>query len=319
MMKLPALAGVAFAVFSASAASRPLPTAYSSPSWSPDGRQLVFLSARGPAGEIVVQRPDGTHRKRLARAVVPTEVVWSPASRRIAYVADGRLRVIGADGNGAHKIGVGNHPAWSADGRRLAYSAGETGPILSVDVSGKDRRRLTTGKHDHSPVWSPDGKQVAFVRAATAGGLDHLYVVRADGTDLVPLHLAGTLPAWSPDGRSLAFWLKTQYGFEAAVAGADGTAARSLTRTRPAYSSPLRWSSDGHRLTFSLCPTFGPCHVDVADLRGGSVRTLAVGDEPAWAPDDGRLAFTARRNCRSAGIFVMGADGSRIRRLTACR
>src|SRR5436190_627537 len=218
-MRLFVVAGIAFAVLSTPASSRPLPTAYASPSWSPDGRELVFLSARGPKGGIVVARPDGTNRHRLVRASIPTQVVWSPAGDRIAYVADDGLSVIGSGGMAQWTVSPAGDPAWSADGDKLAFAGGEEGPIQ--------------------------------------------------------------------------------------VVSADGASVRSLTRTRPAFSSPLRWSGDSRRLLFSLCPGLGACHVDVADVATGAVRTLATGDEPVWAPDGARVAFAARRRCRSAGIFVM--------------
>ena len=318
-MRLFVVAGIAFAVLSTPASSRPLPTAYASPSWSPDGRELVFLSARGPKGGIVVARPDGTNRHRLVRASIPTQVVWSPAGDRIAYVADDGLSVIGSGGMAQWTVSPAGDPAWSADGDKLAFAGGEEGPIQVVSADGSRRSQVTSGAFDHSPSWAPDGRQLVFARATRAGGAESLYVVTADGTGLRALGLRGDAPIWSPDGRSIAFWRRTPYGFEAAVASADGASVRSLTRTRPAFSSPLRWSGDSRRLLFSLCPGLGACHVDVADVATGAVRTLATGDEPVWAPDGARVAFAARRRCRSAGIFVMDAAGRHVNRLTPCR
>ena len=318
-MRFATVVGVAFVLLSAGADSRPLPTAYASPSWSPDGRELAFLSANGPRGGIVIERADGTHRRRLARVTVPTQLVWAPSGDRIAYVADDGLVVIGDDGTRLWSLAAGGDPAWSSDGSRLAFTDGETGPIETVNADGTGERRLTNGAYDQSPSWSPDGRLVVFARALSAGGADSLFVVGDDGSGLRALGLAGTSPAWSPDGRKIAFWRRTTYGFVAAVADADGANVRSLTATRPAFSSPLRWSEDGRRLVFSLCPGLGPCHIDVAGVYDGSVRTLATGDEPVWAPGGDRIAFAARRRCRSAGIFVMAVDGTHVKRLTPCR
>jgi Tol biopolymer transport system component len=318
-MRLVAVVGVAVAVLATAASSRPLPTAYASPSWSPDGRELVFLSARGPKGGIVVSRADGTNRRRLARVTIPTQVAWSPAGDRIAYVADDGLSVIGSGGMTQWTVEPAGDPAWSADGRELAFAAGEAGPIQVIGADGTARREVTSGRFDHAPSWSPDGRLLVFARAVRAGGPESIYVVGTDGTGVRPLGLQGSAPVWSPDGRTIAFWRRTPYGFEAAVASADGTSVRSLTRTRPAFSSPLRWSHDGKRLVFSLCPGLGACHVDVADVETGAVSTLATGDEPVWAPNGTRIAFAARRGCRSAGIFVMDADGRDVSRLTPCR
>lgn len=315
------LAAVAFAcaVVCAGAVARPLPIAYGSPSWSPDGRHLVFVSARGPRGWIVSARENGRELRRLTLANVPFQVAWSPRGDRIAYTTSAGLFVMRHDGKEKRRLGVGTDVAWAPDGTRLAFTGiGSSGPIQVVNADGTGHRQITSGKYDRSPAWSPDGRLV-FARAAGAGLAQELYIVGSDGTGLRPFGRQGAAPSWSPDGSRIAYWRRTPNGVALAVANADGSAELTLTRSVPSFSGVPQWSSDGRRLVFNICSPFGPCRIDVAEADGASVKRIAIGQDPAWAPSGNRVAFTARRLCRSSGIFLVNADGSRLRKITPCR
>ena len=98
------------------------------------------------------------------------------------------------------------HPAWSPDGRRIAYrSAGENDQDLFVmDADGSNPTQLTDGPFEASdPAWSPDGKQIAFMCDAD------LCLIGPE-EDSRPAQLLGTAtaefsPRWSPDGKWIAF------------------------------------------------------------------------------------------------------------------
>jgi TolB protein len=123
------------------------------------------------------------------------------------------------DGSGMRKLttalpaGVSNarHPAWSPDGRRIAFTAALNGQhkvwIMNADGSGA-RQLIFDFGFDVSPTWSPDGTQIAFSRynaATPVNGWD-IVIVSAAGGPASQLELVGdqTLPAWSPDGRYIA-------------------------------------------------------------------------------------------------------------------
>src|ERR1700694_2697713 len=78
--------------------------------------------------------------------------------------------------------------------------------IYEVSPAGGPARPLTSGKLDDSdPAWSPDHRQIAFVRAAPAGGAADIGVMTPDGTGLRRVTHYGQPyePAWSPDGKRL--------------------------------------------------------------------------------------------------------------------
>ena len=319
-MRFAAAAVAVLPLGAAGASSRTLPPSYALPSWSSDGTQLLFVSAKGPAGAVLVAGSDGRRMRRLFRTGVLSQVAWSPRGDWIAYSTRGRVVMIQPNGDGRRVVGSGADLAWSSDGSKLAFAGSAVGgPIEVVDADGSGRLRVTAGRFDHSPAWSPDGARLAFSRSFSVGGSEYVYVVGAGGAGLVALGPQGAAPAWSPEGSRLAFWQRTPEGVVLAVYRFADAQVRVLTRTLPAFSRAPRWSPDGTRLLVTVCGAFGACRVEVAASDGSEVAGIATGGDPAWAPDGSRIAFSARRSCPASGIFVAKADGTGQRRITACR
>jgi Tol biopolymer transport system component len=174
------------------------------PAWSPDGREIAF--SRGTSG-IYVMRPDGRGLRRLTHgpAAKDTDPAWSPDGTRVAFVrrkyGQDALFVVRLDGRGLCELTPFTtstlNPAWSPNGAMLAYSAGDGYgfAITVVKANGADRHQLTPQALDFHPVWSPDGRRIAFQREAT------LYVMNADGSHVRRLtrpEAIDSSPAWRP-------------------------------------------------------------------------------------------------------------------------
>ena len=106
-----------------------------------------------------------------------------------------------------HEMTNEQSPAWSPDGRQIAFSSNRDGnfDIYVMDSDGKNVRNLTKhGRRDHQiPTWSPDGRQIAF-SSNRDGGDDDIYVMDSDGKNVHRLtkhKKEDILPAWSPGGR----------------------------------------------------------------------------------------------------------------------
>jgi TolB protein len=191
------------------------------PSWSPDGKQVVFASRRRGSFDLYLMNARGGRvRRLLALRGDQREPVWSPDGNRIAFVSPGsernekgwrppQLFVMNADGTGVtqvtHDENGAEDPAWSPDGEELA---GTNRSIFIVNADGSGVRELpptVETEFDEHPSWAPDGTRIAFDRDELDFSTTDLWVMNADGTGQRRLARFGAQPSWSPDGRTIAF------------------------------------------------------------------------------------------------------------------
>jgi TolB protein len=138
-----------------------------------------------------------------------------------------------------------------------------------------------------SPVWSPDGTRIYFVRAASSVDL---WVVNADGTGATPLGVkVGTpqQPALSPDGRQLAFVASVNNATTIMIADANGANVRALTTPPPGGDQSPDWSPDGRRIVFERIENgAGQLYVMMADGTGVTkLSSVPKSEGPArWSP-----------------------------------
>ena len=189
--------------------------------------------------------------------------------------------------------------------------------IYILDVHDGSQMRLATG---HGPVWSPDGKKIAF--ALDAQGPPNVYVVNADGSNRVRLTAGGVCYSWSPDGRKIAFEIRHAFNryYTTAVAVIDADGSNLIE-----VSSPMRkidgsrsmgcpsWSSDG-KIAFATGDDRSYTYVMNSD--GSGLRKVAEGGGLAWSPDGKKAAFwRANGEGGYKSIYVIDSNGSGLRKL----
>jgi len=142
----------------------------------------------------------------------------------------------------------------------VAYNfSTKTGDIWLMDEDGFNKRNLTNHKADDTlPVWSPDGKQIAFISDRDSKDKTYnLYVMDADGSNqhrLSPIRVAYDWIAWSPDAKKIAFAGQsddkdTNWNWEIYVIDTDGMNHKRLTDNSSDDVTP-KWSPDGKKIAF---------------------------------------------------------------------
>ena len=217
--------------------------------------------------------------------------------------------------------------------------------IIAAAADGSGEVNLTPGDWDNpNPVWSPDGRRIAFFRAPP-GPFPRVYslaVMDADGSNVrlltPPLdlegargnynpYISGGALHWSPDGRRLLFAHYDSLGLGLYTVGVDdGSAPVAVPLARPSYDTPVGWSPDGGRIAFLSQPPPSTQYDDpttrlyVAALDGsGRVPVLQASADStaedvtsaAWSPDGTRFVIH-----RLPGLLeVVNSDGSSRRSL----
>lgn len=234
------------------------------PEWSPDGKWILFDTGRRGNSDLAVVSADGLSTNLLTDSPADeANAVWSPDGAHIAYVErspdyfSGRLVVAGFDAgsgrfDGKPKIlytakedrGGGwsiRRPKWSHDGKSLAVVLQDSGwdKIYLIPAAGGEPHAVTTGDgEDEDPVFSPDGRDLAFVSNRNHPEERHIWIVSADGAHLHELASISSGiegdPTWSPDGKEIYFLHNSTFEPSSlAIAPVNGGAAHILLQTQP--------------------------------------------------------------------------------------
>jgi Tol biopolymer transport system component len=302
-------------------------------------------------------QPGGTEANKPAALTHNGKIASARDNNR---VGDFEMFVMKADGTGTRKLATkpaqDDNPAWSPDGRRLAFQAETQGrntdrntDIYVMNADGSGLRRITREPtYDTAPSWSPNGTRIAFssvhlqdVPAALSSasapapskgnqegsGQSGIYTIRADGTGLRQLthEPEDQYPDWSPDGKTIAFGrpAKGRGGIYTVNSG-GGQLKRLTTPPKGVSDHEPCWSPDGKRIAFSRDTNDGWSDMFMMNADGTHIRNLAVrnmGTKMGGAvlpafSPDGKKIVFVGWEGGVEKLYVMNSNGTNLRRLT---
>ncbi|HEY2466337.1 MAG TPA: hypothetical protein VGI45_00675 [Terracidiphilus sp.] len=284
------------------------------PSWSPDGKQLVFgrFSTKHPVSPVKLWSRNPNF-DLYSTAWLPA---YDPTGAYLAITrstADGSITLEILSDGGNQRILRTEHsptlmlaPQWSPDSKQLVFGIGAFSAFLDFAIGakkpfdpvnggaqvgiihsdGSDFHLLTSGPNNNAfPSFSPDGKQIVY---RTMGASEQgLRIMNLDDHSIVQLTTEwDNFPVWSANGGRIAFIRKTGNDFQIFTIRSDGQDLTQLSKAH-GIDAHLAWSPDGERLLFT------------SSRKGFKDEALYTGGPQPYGE-----------------IFVMNSDGTHIEQLT---
>ncbi len=216
--------------------------------------------------------------------------------------------------------------------RAIAARMGDYEIFVMTPTGARLTNLTNSWADDLAPVWSPDGRRVAFVslRDTVAGkwglGPSSIYVMDFDPTSgtrvgepfaVTDKNTNDGWPTWSPDGQRIAFQSDRSGNWDIWAVNLDGSGLTNLTN-HPSDDRYPAWSPDGNQMAFTSNRT-GDSEVWLMNIDGSGAANLTKtpGQDryTMWSPDGSQMTFSTNRD-GDQEIYVMNADGSNQRNVT---
>jgi Tol biopolymer transport system component len=303
-----------------------------SPSWSPDGRLLALERGRGGINRdiwiVPVQGGVPTRLTKDVPGVVSDSPVFEPSGRGVIHRSTrggaSNLWWQPLKGNSVVQLTTGSGPDTSPSVARngtIAFlnSRWRNTLILLSLANGASTTLLTDSSRLWGPVFSPDGKEIAYSRDEP-NGLWHLWIIPASGGEARQLtsgNVPEIYPRFTPGGDAVFF---NTWGAEPLILGrvpSNGGPQRPALSPSSGSDAYADVSPDGRSVAFVRTEN-KISHIYIASTDGsGQARPVGniTGTVPRWSPDGQWISFSPNRTA-SSGVFIVHPDGSGLRRIS---
>ena len=317
------------------------------PRWSPDGKKLLFVSARSRGRQVWLLPLDGNEPQQVTD--FPTEVdgpEWTHDGNGIVFSSD-VFPECGADTtcnkriqeslNGgplhAHLADHLLYRHWTSwkDGKRTHMFIYRLDSRMTTDLSPGDYDAPAFSLGGVGFAVSPDGKEVCFVSNHDSNEAEttnkDLWIVPAGGGQPIDItadnHAFDGDPAYSPNGRYIAYRLQTIPGYESdrfrlALYDREAKKRTIITNAFDNWVDAIQWAPDSRSIFFTadVKGTKPLYNIDIASKRIREVVNPRTTDAFAVAPDGKSISLIRRSVAEPRELWQVGSDGSNMRRLT---
>ncbi len=297
------------------------------PSFSPDGKQIIFGSQRDGNAEIYLMNGDGSNVRRLTNHPAwDSHPVFSPDGTTIAFPSNREsensdVYLMNPDGSGTVKrltdwqteeyVEPG---CWSPDGTQIIFSSDRDGNddifVISAEIY---HPRLVLADETHNlqfPFVSADGTEIVYqAEMADKSGELRIFKPESQQSRLVlKTENADTTPAFSPDGTRIAFQTRLESNTEICLINGDGSNLTNLTQNAARDVSPS-WSPDGGQIAFASNRdgNYGSFQLFLMNADGSDQHriysTNGMSFSPAWSPEGKQIIFTNDKADGGIGNF----------------
>jgi dipeptidyl aminopeptidase/acylaminoacyl peptidase len=317
------------------------------PRWSPDSKQLAFVSDRGGSSQVWLMNADGSAPRQVTNLSTEADgVLFSPDGKRLVFTSevypdcpDDACNKKRLEAESASKLKARVYTSllyrhWTQwQGQRRKH-------ILVVAASGGVVKDLTPGTRDVPPfslggpddyAISPDGQELCYVanpdaEPAVSTNSD-LYVVPLDSGQPAKITInvgADSSPQYSPNGKHLAYRTQLRAGYESdrwrlVVMDRASGEARILTENLDRSVASFAWAADSMRLFFTI-EDRGRQSIQMVSVNGGAARVVATGpstlDDVQMTAEGKAMVYTEQSAARPVEIFRASSSGGAAQPLT---